>query len=63
MNTKERLEKLGGVSAVAKHFGCDYQRIYNWIKRGVPSKMVLDHPELFQSDNPPNLKATQNKTP
>lgn len=61
MKDKELIEKLGGVNAVAKFFGFRYNTVYNWIKRGVPSKVKVQHPNYFLTDNPPNLnKETPN---
>lgn len=61
MNDVKRIELLGGVNAIAKHLGMDYQRVFNWTKRQkIPAQVKLDYPHLFQSNNPPNLNK---KTP
>lgn len=54
---KELIEKLGGVSAVARFFGYNYNTVYNWTYRGIPPKVKVDHPDYFLTDNPPNLKS------
>ena len=47
MNDTQIIEKLGGTGAVSKHLGVSYQRVHNWLKRGIPSKTKLQHPDLF----------------
>lgn len=47
-----RIESLGGPTKVAKMLGFDkapggVQRVQNWITRGIPSKVKLDHPHIF----------------
>jgi hypothetical protein len=46
------LESLGGAGQVAKLLGYDkraggIQRVQNWLSRGIPSKVKLEHPEVF----------------
>lgn len=45
------IKKLGGASRVAKLLGYDkrggVQRVQNWISRGIPSLVKLNHPEIF----------------
>lgn len=48
----ERIESLGGPTQVAELLGYDkakggVQRVQNWITRGIPSKVKLDHPHIF----------------
>lgn len=62
MTDKDIIQKLGGAGALAKFLKKKYTTVHNWKTRGIPAKYKLKHPELFQTDNPPNLK-TQNKTP
>lgn len=42
---------LGGPTEVAKKLGWDkpgsVQRIQNWIVRGIPARVQLDHPDVF----------------
>nr|DAO68906.1 MAG TPA: Putative antitoxin of bacterial toxin-antitoxin system, YdaS/YdaT [Caudoviricetes sp.] len=47
MTDKQLIERLGGVSAVAKIIGCSPQRVSNWVKRGIPPKVKIEHPKLF----------------
>ena len=47
MTDKQLIERLGGVSAVAKIIGCSPQRVSNWVKRGIPPKVKIEHPRLF----------------
>ena len=48
----ERIESLGGPTQVAELLGFSktqggVQRVQNWIKRGIPAKVKLDHPHIF----------------
>ncbi len=58
MDDKQLIENLGGASAVAKLLGFDgrigTQRVHNWITRGIPARVKLDHADLF-------LMAAKNK--
>lgn len=40
--------KHGGTSRVAEMLGYKLQRVQNWKLRGVPSKVKLARPDLFQ---------------
>jgi hypothetical protein len=60
MNDTQIIEKLGGTGAVSKHLGVSYQRVHNWLKRGIPSKTKLQHPDLFLNDDPPDLSQSNN---
>lgn len=47
-----RIKALGGPTKVAELLDLDkaqggVQRVQNWIKRGIPSKVKLDHPHIF----------------
>nr|DAY45321.1 MAG TPA: Putative antitoxin of bacterial toxin-antitoxin system, YdaS/YdaT [Caudoviricetes sp.] len=55
MNDTQLIEKLGGTNALSKHLGISYQRVHNWLTRGIPCKTKLQHPELFLCDDPPDL--------
>lgn len=49
---KEILLKLGGSTRVAELLGYkDKQRVQNWMKRGIPSKVKLQYPHLFLNRN------------
>lgn len=58
-NDKKLIENLGGAAKVAELLGYDkqggVQRVHNWMTRGIPPKVKLEHPELFLNPN----KATQ----
>lgn len=51
MNDKQLIENLGGARAVAKMLGFDdrngTQRVFNWMTRGIPAKIKLDHADIF----------------
>lgn len=48
---KELIESLGGPAKVAELLGYDknggVQRVTNWVTRGIPSKVKVEHPEIF----------------
>ena len=52
---RELIERLGGPTKVAellnypKHGGA--QRVQNWIIRGIPSRVRLEHPDIFLSES------------
>jgi len=52
---KQIIEGLGGPASVAEILGYDkrggVQRVHNWLSRGIPPKVKLQHPEIFL--NPP----------
>lgn len=54
MNDKQKIINLGGPSKVSQLLGYPKaggpQRVQNWLKRGIPAKVKLDHPELFITD-------------
>jgi hypothetical protein len=41
------LQKFGGVGQLAAALGYDYQRVHNWIARGVPAREVAVRPDIF----------------
>lgn len=41
------IESLGGPTKVANRLGFAVQRVHNWLKRGIPSHVRVDHPDLF----------------
>lgn len=52
MTDKELILKLGGPTKVAMRLKYDLkkggaQRVQNWMARGIPSKVKVDHPDLF----------------
>lgn len=48
---KALIESLGGPAKVAELLGFDKdggtQRVYNWLTRGIPSQVKLEHPDIF----------------
>ena len=49
MSDKEKIEELGGSTALAEKIGYSVQRVQNWKVRGIPSKEKLKFPEIFLS--------------
>lgn len=45
------IESLGGPTRVAELLGLPKQggaqRVHNWLARGIPAKVKVEHPELF----------------
>lgn len=52
---KELIAKLGGAAKLAELLGYDKkggtQRVHNWVSRGIPAKVKLEHQELFLNPN------------
>lgn len=52
MTDAELIEFLGGATAVAKRLGFatpdGARRVHNWIKRGIPPRVKLDHASVFK---------------
>lgn len=50
-NDKKLIESLGGATKVAQLLGYDkqggIQRVHNWMTRGIPPRVKLEHPDLF----------------
>lgn len=50
-NDKKLIDDLGGPTKVAELLGYDkhggVQRVQNWMTRGIPPKVKLEHPDLF----------------
>lgn len=59
MTDKELIMKLGGVGVVSDYLGVSYQCVFNWLTRGIPSKVMLEHRDIFLSDNPQPLVADE----
>lgn len=55
MTDKELIMKLGGVGVVSDYLGVSYQCVFNWLTRGIPSKVKVDNQEIFLSQNPQPL--------
>lgn len=45
------IQELGGPAKVAEKLGYDKnggtQRVFNWMKRGIPSKVKVEHQDIF----------------
>ena len=54
MNDSELIEHLGGPTKVAEILRYDkaggVQRVQNWLVRGIPAQVKVDHPEIFMRD-------------
>ncbi len=65
MNDEEIIRALGGPTAVARSLGLDTpsgsRRVHNWIKRGIPFRVKVEHKALFDkiSCKPPSSQAGQ----
>lgn len=50
-NDELLIKSLGGPTKVAKLLGYDKfggaQRVSNWMRRGIPAKVKLEHPNIF----------------
>lgn len=48
---KQLIESLGGPAKVAELLGYEkqggVQRVHNWMTRGIPSKVKVEHPDIF----------------
>lgn len=55
MTDKAIIEKHGGPAKLARKLGFEKhngtQRVSNWITRGIPPRVKLEHPELFGVEN------------
>lgn len=52
MTDNDLIRALGGPTKVAELLGYDkakggVQRVQNWLERGIPAKVKLDHPHIF----------------
>lgn len=51
---EELIRSLGGPAKVAAMLGYDKavgtQRVFNWITRGIPAQVKVDHPQIFMRD-------------
>jgi hypothetical protein len=53
MNDRQLIERLGGPARLAVLLGYNkraggVQRVHNWLSRGIPARVKLDRPDLFQ---------------
>lgn len=51
MNDSDLIDSMGGPAAVAKLLNIQdehaVQRVFNWKKRGIPARVLLDHRLIF----------------
>ena len=51
----ELIQAIGGPAVVARLLGFKLphgiQRVHNWKKRGIPARILLDHPKVFKRRN------------
>lgn len=60
MKDKQVIERLGGVKAIAEALGYNYTTVHNWLTRGIPAQVKLDHRDIFLSEDPnPSLLIKQ----
>ena len=54
MYDSKLIEHLGGPTKVAELLRFDkdggVQRVQNWLTRGIPAQIKVDHPEIFMRD-------------
>ena len=48
MTDQELIKQNGGVTKLAERLKVNTSVVGNWMKRGIPARVKLDHPELFQ---------------
>lgn len=57
---RKLIEDLGGPSKVAELLNFPKQggpqRVQNWLTRGIPAKVKVDHPELFMPEKAKSRK-------
>lgn len=56
MKDREIIEKLGGVKAIADALNYNYTTVHNWLSRGIPAQVKLDHRDIFLTDDPQPLR-------
>ena len=55
MNDAELIKQLGGPTRLPKRLGYGIggaQGVGNWLKRGIPAQVKVDHPDLFMARRP-----------
>lgn len=56
MKDRDLIMKLGGVGVVSSYLGVSYQCVFNWLTRGIPAQVKLDHRDIFLTDDPQPLE-------
>lgn len=58
MSDQQLIADLGGPAKVAEILGYPkqggVQRVQNWLSRGIPARVKLEHPEIFLSSDKPS---------
>lgn len=56
MDDRELIMRAGGPAKLAAKLNYDkrsgVQRVHNWMTRGIPARVKLEHPEIFLVDLP-----------
>lgn len=67
MTDADLIDKVGGPSALVALLGLSHQgavqRVSNWKRRGIPPRIRLEHRELFDSLEKPELIGTEGAPP
>lgn len=62
MKDADLIKQLGGPTRLAERLGYDkgrgVQRVANWLKRGIPARVKVDHPDLFLVHRPVPAEST-----
>lgn len=63
---KDLIVSLGGPTKLAQTLGYDtnnggVQRVQNWMSRGIPPRVILDNPHVFQFAAPPAPELAQSE--
>lgn len=56
MSDNKIIEKLGGVSAIAKILGYRYNAVYHWKKRGIAASAKVRYPQHFMPASLDDIK-------
>jgi len=56
MNDKQIIKKLGGVSAIAKFLGYEYQAVWHWKTRGIAASAKVKFPQYFMPKSLDDIK-------
>lgn len=63
MTDQELIESMGGPTKVAERLGYTkrggVQRVSNWLRRGIPAAVKVQHPELFLDKQPRKRKGAK----
>lgn len=58
---RQLIADLGGPTKVCERLGYPkqggVQRVQNWMTRGIPARVKLDHPDVFLAQRPPDTNS------